>query len=668
MKNTSHFITILTETMDKISKAHDNNEINIITEGLLTNFTQSEYADFLLFNQEKRVLFNDRNKDRVEIEVASPKGLLGNSFLTKKPSIYNHVTSEKNYFQEIDNPKKMRLKSQLIYPLIDDENIVAIIRVTKTIKTNINYTNNDIALLKSIESFLLKLIKILNSENKDKSIDVDKEEIGAKINEVEENRKGDNSQLNSTMLFLSNTVHDIRTPANSLYGFLDLLEEQIKDPQLLDFIANAKESAQFINNLTDSILERVKHENEVKTSEPTVINSVKFFANIGNIFTANMHKKEIHYLIYIDPLIPKELKLETLKLKRVLINLIGNAYKFTPKDEIIEFRIEYKKDKKIYISIRDTGLGIAKERQDKIFEAFEQAKADTSVHFGGTGLGLAICAKYVLDLDGKLELISEIDQGSNFYFEIPVEVVDATPAHQSFEDKSKQILILTDNPSCIDANNIKQYLIDLAIDEDNISIASEIKEGTTHLFCFQHKLNDDLIATCKDKNNKLVIVEEELFSLRKDEKYNELPIISENSYYGDTLFSIVSSKRKPKVLIADDNKINIMLLKSILESEYCELHHSMNGQETLDTLKNAVSEKKPFDIIFLDKHMPTLSGSEVIRSYRKIEKISNIKTIKAISITGDPTLDKEEEKLYDLVLAKPFNKNEIKNAFKELSK
>ena len=110
-----------------------------------------------------------------------------------------------------------------------------------------------------------------------------------------------------------------------------------------------------------------------------------------------------------------------MKLKRVLINLIGNAYKFTPKGGNVTFKAKYIKDKgTLKFTIKDTGLGIPKERQQEIFKAFEQAHDDTKVHFGGTGLGLAISSKYVQELGGTLELESEVDEGSSFYFNIPV--------------------------------------------------------------------------------------------------------------------------------------------------------------------------------------------------------------------------------------------------------
>jgi len=665
MEHTPKFINVLTDAMSRVSKAKDNNEINMIIEELLKDFSSAERATLLIFDKEQMTLFNDKNENAQKFSVVGDAGLTGQALQTKKSVIYNHVTSEKHYVPAIDNPEKMRIKGQIILPLIENDQIFGIIRVSRSIMSNRNFTKNELDMLKSIDGFLIKIIKILLNGDFNKKIEVDQDEVQEKIAKVEEKRKNDNEEINSTMLFLSNTVHDIRTPANSLYGFLDLMEEQVENERLLEFIANAKESAQFINNLTDSILERVKYEKESSTSEPSVINTIKFFSNVANIFTANMFKKEVHYLVYIDPLIPKEIEIEELKVKRVLINLIGNAYKFTPKDKIIEFRIEYDQvNKSLKFCVKDTGIGIAKENQEAIFKAFQQAQADTSIHFGGTGLGLAISAKYVKDLGGKLELESEIDQGSNFYFILPITIIDETPAHLSFTDISKFVTILTDKPTCIDAANMKKYLIDLSIPEDKIAISDKIDKNTTHLFCFEHKLSEEVVEGCKERGIKLVAIEEQLFSITKNTKYAKVKVISENSYYGDVLYSMVSSRRKPRVFIADDNKINVMLLKTILESEYCDINYSLDGQESLDKLTEGLKISKPYDIIFADKHMPNLSGIEVVQSYKALEsKYKNIGPIKVISITGDPDISNEEKKLYDMIVSKPFNKAEIREAF-----
>ncbi len=153
--------------------------------------------------------------------------------------------------------------------------------------------------------------------------------------------------------FLSTTVHDIRTPANTLYGFLELLEEQLDNPRLLKYVLNAKESAQFINELTTSILDRVSGQKERRSGKKEQISPTKFFADIAESFSSNMFGKKISFNIYIDPLLAKEIVVSTLELKRVIMNLIGNAYKFTPSRGIIDFSVRYDSEKKTIYIVRE---------------------------------------------------------------------------------------------------------------------------------------------------------------------------------------------------------------------------------------------------------------------------------------------------------------------------
>jgi CheY-like chemotaxis protein len=107
----------------------------------------------------------------------------------------------------------------------------------------------------------------------------------------------------------------------------------------------------------------------------------------------------------------------------------------------------------------------------------------------------------------------------------------------------------------------------------------------------------------------------------------------------------------------------IMLLQSILEKEYCDISYALDGQKALDELKSSLRDKKPYDIIFLDKHMPNISGTDVLKEYKRLEQKSSGDKIFSISITGDPLIDEEEKNLYDLLISKPFNKSEIRDAF-----
>jgi len=656
--------------MDKVSRANNNKEISGIIENLLMDFTDSQSASFFLFDSLQQTLYAHKPNQVIQISMIKPQGLLGNSFLGKNEAIYHHALSEKDYVSTIDNPLKMHIGGQMILPILKDDELVAIARMARTLDYTKNYTSNDLELIGSLKPFLLRVVDVMFRDSasrhellpNDPDITKEIEKLEEQHGEVRGVRKEECKEL---MLLFSNTVHDIRTPANSLFGFLELIGQRITDDRLRSFVENAKESAIFINEMTSSLLQLAKSEHETSESKPTTITTIKFLSSIADGFSANMTNKEIEFLIYLNPNLPKKISIDTTKLKRVLMNLIGNAYKFTPKGKQILFYVDHSShDSTLKVSIIDSGIGIEQGRQKDIFEAFKQAEDDTSEKFGGTGLGLAICAKYVKEMGGKLELESEIDVGSEFSFEIPVGVVDATPSHSGTINKKNRVTILTDNVDGGDANMIARYLSDIGFDGQKITISQQLGVDTTHLFCCQSKYSPEIASIVHNRKIELVIIEERLFSTNDEPIFNDLKIISANTYYGDVIHGTILTKKASRVLIVDDNKINIHLIEAILEDEYCETTTLQCGKYVLEKLSKAHRDNHPYDVIFLDKHLPDQNGNELLRSFRQIEQKHGYEPIYAISITGDPFLEAEEKILYNLHVHKPFNNADVKVAFR----
>lgn len=670
----SKLIDILNEATRSISKANNDIEINSIVEAFLLNFTHSEFATFLIYNKEKQTLCMEKKDKKLEIPMRNPQGLLGNTFLSKKAEIYNHVVSQKHYLQEIDNPYANRIKGLMLVPIISKEDIVCIVSVSRYTQYKDTYTTQDVELLKSLTPFFIKISKKMLSKTKkignenEKTVDSETE-ISDEIIKIEErsvnlHKSTDEHDCADAMQLFAASVHDIRTPANSLYGFLELIESKIKDDKIRGFIENAKESASFINELTTSILDQAKQEyfdKEIKLSEE---NAIKFFSQIADSFSANMSNKDIEYLIYMDPKMPKKISIEAMKLKRVLINLIGNAYKFTPKGKQIAFIVIYNTDTStITISVNDQGIGIDESRQKDIFKAYKQAEDDTIDRYGGTGLGLSICAQYVKELGGTLLLNSVLDKGSKFYFDIPVEVVDSRPSQKPFKNFDKIITILTDKKKSANVRIIKNYLTTLGMPKDRIVVSDKLHEDTTHLFCYQHKATPEILSKASNQGIKLVVIEESLFALENDAQFSGIRKMSKNTYYGDIVHKTVLAEEINRALIVDDNAINVQLLNAILENEFCEVSSVQNGDDAIKKFNEAHKEDKPFDMIFLDKYLPTISGDEVLNTIRRFESNKNVDPVYAISITGDPEQMDEESSLYNLLVKKPFKNSELEEAF-----
>ncbi len=662
-KRLTDIIEKLQKSIKDITKTQDKTEVYRKIEILLKDLTDSEYASLLLFDKEKQCLH--RYGKSKGISMLSIEGCLGKVFLTKRAKIYNHLISDKEYIEAYDNPNARKLKSQMLMPVLDDDALIGVVRVSRKIQPNSKkYTKNDLEMLHSIHSYLIKIIHTLIKKS---ALTIDKTSLKKteeKITKIQ--KESQVSDPNEILLFLSSTVHDIRTPANSLYGFLELMEEQIKDKRLKQFVENAKESADLINTLTNSILEKTKNKYEENLSKTVTLNCADFLEKTANIFSAKMTEKKIDYFIFIDPKLPSEIEIDPLKLKRVLINLLGNAYKFTPKYHQIECLATYDEEHAtVKIQVKDTGIGIEKETQKKLFEVFTQASDTTHMEYGGSGLGLSISSKYVSELGGELKVKSRLGEGSEFYFSIPLNVTNCTMKCSALHDLDKYILILTEDTACKHARYIASYLSKFGIAEENIKISSKIEKETIHMICFEHKLSDDVYDFIEKNDVKLLQIEEKMFSLMYHDMANGYDIVSKNTHYGSAIYQLIRDSSRVKVLIVDDNKINVELLTLMLTTECTSISSSTDSQKALQMLEDAARKDEPFDIVYLDKHMPELSGLELLKQFRDYEQKKRLKPIYAVSISGDPDVFEEEKALYNAFVTKPFSSKGVREVISQ---
>jgi len=677
MTNISLIQQELTEAIQQVEKSQNNIEINRIIERLIINITNSERASVWIYD-DKNTLIRERDSNSVrEISMERKEGLLYECFATKKAGIYNYLASEKGYVASVDNPDNIKMKSKIMIPLVDGDKFVGIVTAYSSIKQIKKFKKDDLEILKAITPSIINAIYKMKSNFTYPTIDRRKNRRDSSSNgfrrrktdtinnlKVIEESRTDTKTPKELLDYVASIVHDIRTPSNSLFGFLEILEEKVDDPRLKQYILHAKDSANLINELTTSILDDVSSKREVSLSKSEKIFTFKFFADIAEIFSATMYKKQIKYNIFIDPKLPKEITIESVKLKRVIMNLIGNAHKFTKADETIEFSVRYKaKDKKIHIFVKDSGIGIAKEKQEQIFEAFKQAEDDTKEQYGGTGLGLSISAEYVKELGGKLLIDSEIDKGSTFYFDIPIEINDDSQKFKPIDNKNINVALLMNPENSFVANHIARYLVKMGINIDRIDAITDIdniSKEITHMIVFENKLFDSIYSFSRSQNIKMLIVEENFLALNPNE-LNGATLISQYGYFAKTLYSFIDVKRDPKVLIVDDDKISVALIKTMLMDELCQVNVAYNGAGGLELLSEALENGEPYNIVYLDSNMPVFSGEEVLRKYRSLERRYATNPIKAVSISGD--IYTEELKDFDLFVGKPFDKNLILSAY-----
>ncbi|MBN2442654.1 MAG: response regulator [Spirochaetales bacterium] len=221
--------------------------------------------------------------------------------------------------------------------------------------------------------------------------------------------------------FLANVSHEIRTPMNAIIGFTELLLRTEKSENRKSKLEIIQKSCNHLLNLINDILDFSKIEDGRIEFVNNPFSLKVFLTNLFNMFSVKTTEKHIKFTLSIGEEVPEYVYGDEKRVQQIIVNLLGNAFKFT-KEGSITIDCQYV-DEKAYLSIADTGIGIKKENHTTIFEAFSQADASTTREFGGTGLGLAIAKKLTEIMGGKISLQSEYQKGSTFTVEIPLQAI-----------------------------------------------------------------------------------------------------------------------------------------------------------------------------------------------------------------------------------------------------
>jgi signal transduction histidine kinase/CheY-like chemotaxis protein len=261
--------------------------------------------------------------------------------------------------------------------------------------------------------------------------------------------------------FLANMSHEIRTPMNAILGMLKLLQNTELSGRQQDYVSNTEGAARSLLGLLNDILDFSKVEAGKMTLDPHPFVLDKMLRDLGVLLSANLADKQIEVRVDVQPDVPQGLIGDDMRLLQVLINLGGNAIKFTNQGEVVVTVRVVSRDAisaLLEFSVHDSGIGIAPEKQEHIFSGFSQAESNTTRRFGGTGLGLSISKRLVSLMGGNLQLESTLGQGSRFFFQVsftlaatPESVTDAPLIPRAKEQsKSKplsglRVLVIEDN-------------------------------------------------------------------------------------------------------------------------------------------------------------------------------------------------------------------------------
>jgi signal transduction histidine kinase/CheY-like chemotaxis protein len=274
--------------------------------------------------------------------------------------------------------------------------------------------------------------------------------------------------------FLATMSHEIRTPLTSIIGFLGLLSDTEQDEKQIKYTKTAFNSSENLLALINDILDYSKIESEDFKLEMTKFSIVEMCKNVEEIFKFQAKEKNLHFAVTISPEISEFVSADEIRIRQILVNLIGNSIKFTSVGSVI-CEVELRKlgvdSQTIRISVRDTGIGLKKSQIAQIFDQFSQADNSISRKFGGTGLGLSITKKLVELMKGSIHVESEYGKGSLFYLDLKLDVVEApsvttkSTKDGSFKDfTTKKVLVVDDEES--NRQLIELYMKKLGISPD----------------------------------------------------------------------------------------------------------------------------------------------------------------------------------------------------------
>ena len=505
-------------------------------------------------------------------------------------------------------------------------------------------------------------------------------------------------EIEATGMFLASMSHEIRTPLNGIVGLTELLDGTKLTDEQKEFVSMIRESSNNLTVIVNDVLDVSKMNADKMELESIAFDIFKKIESSVEMFVAKMDTKEINLNLFIDPKIPQTLIGDPTRLSQVIINLVSNAVKFTDANGKIGVHAEYlsqnSNDITLKISVSDSGIGLTKEQQSKIFEAYGQADASTTRKSGGTGLGLTISSKIIDSMGSKLQVESEEGEGSTFFFTLTLKADEHNEQKTYTQFKGINVgLMLPDKNTDSELGTIfKEYVQHLGAtfrryySADLFELDSDVLLPDVLIVDYHHVFSEEELKRYAELNCKCVLmtssnlqshIESERYAF---EKIVYSPVTLEKvikilQYFIEEKESIPATQEIKieeikefddiHVLVAEDNPINQKLIKIVLENFGLKVSMASNGEEAYELRK-----KENYDMIFMDIQMPVMSGVESTKMILKYEEEKSLDHIPIIALTAN-ALPGDREKYMnegmDDYTTKPLQVDKIKVLIKQYS-